>query len=248
MSLKNDGVIWRGPKNMVQQKLRWSFTAEGEELVVPFEGPLSVALASKPRPGMKLRGFTAGDLRVQRVDIEEGDGDSAKMVVTLAMPKAPDSDTSTESLGEPIFEVDFQELTKVLEQNRKCGKLKPGRPAVNGKKRTWDDWADLTEEDYDDSGGAWSLSVYKGLRAQGVESFSIAYPVIRRTLYFLRTPLYVGYGCYMRQAPPVGAPTSVGGELISYIKTTEKLRKEGRLRTLETEWIGANAFAAELYP
>jgi len=244
---------WKGPKELVQQKLRWTFTAEGGDLVVPFEGPLSVALARRPKPGQTLRGFTDGGLKVVRVEIEEGDGGSAKMTVHLGAPKEPEEEVTFEPLGEPIYEIDWQELTKPLEQHPNCGTLNPDREAVNGKKRTWDDWADLKESDYqEDLSGwdPWELATYQAKREKGIESFSIAFPIVRQTIYYLRAPGGVGAGCYAKDIPPTGAgaPTVAGGNALLYMRTTDKLRKEGRLRTRETEWIGAWAFDGDLYP
>lgn len=243
-------IRWRGPKDLKQQKLRWTFTAESDELVVPFEGPLSVALAKQPKAGQQLKGFTDGGLKVVRVEIEELDAGAGRMSVYLGAPKEPDADVSSEPLGEPIYEIDWQELTKPLEQHHKCGKLKADRASVNGKKRTWDDWSDLEASDYEAVGGGWDLATYKAKRAKGIESFSIAFPIIRRTIYYLRTPEGVGADCYEQSTPPAeaGAPSSAGGKALEYMQTTDKLRKEGRLRTRETEWIGAWEFDGDLYP
>jgi hypothetical protein len=68
-------------------------------------------------------------------------------------------------------------------------------------------------------------------------------------MYFLRPPMGVGTGCYEREAPPsaAGAPSTMNGAPLTWIKTTEELSKEGRLRTLVTEWLGVWEADADLY-
>lgn len=254
-TIEPNRTVWRGPKTLEQQKLKWSFESEQQSVVVPFAGPYSVCVAKRPKVGGTLAGFTSTNMTITKVEIEEGDGETATMSVYLGATKAPDSDTSFAAIGEPIYELDFQELTKPLEQHPKCGILNPDRTEKEklGKKRaTWDDWADLEQDvDYIGVGPVqWDLATYQAKRQKGIENFQIVFPIVRRTLTFYRQPSGIGDGCFHQEYPPGEAewPTEIGGHEVKYIKSTEKLRKQGRVRTLETEWIGAWDFDSDLYP
>lgn len=202
--------------------------------------------------GSDLGGDYAG-IPVERYDMEELDGGQSRVTVYLSI-QFSDAGLTFASIGDPVYEIEWQELNKPLESHQRCGKLKPGRPKIGtgpeAKQRTWEDWQDLEPTDYDASGSSkWSLVEYKGLRERGTDSFNIAFPVVRRTIYYYRAPIGVGVGCFEPESPPgeAGAPSSAGGFDLSYLKGTEKVSREGRLRTLTTEWIGAWVIDSLIY-
>lgn len=242
-------VAWVGTKEITQQKLQWTFSSERSELIVPFSGTYVTLLANRPKPGQQLNGFQNTGMKIEKVEVQEGDGETGTMYVSLGAPEAPDDTTSFDPLGEPIYEIDFSELSKTLEAHPDCGILKPDRPeGNNGRKKDWGDWADLSDDDYDADGG-WSLAVYKAKKERGIDSFLTATVTIRRTIYYFRNPGGVGQGCFSLETPPAqaGAPTLLQGQTIQWLKTTDRLVREGRLRTRSTEWQGAHEWDDDIY-
>jgi hypothetical protein len=216
-----------------------------------FEGPIQMLLDERPRLGTSVFGFGFG-LLVTLVEIEEGDADTGKMVVTLESQTAPEQNTSFAAIGEPIYELDMGELIRPIETHPKCGVLKPNRPTGSGsRKKTWDDWADLKPGVvYEFELPNWSLAQYQSLREKGVESYPVAAPVVRRTLTYLRDPGGIGAGLFSKQNPPVGAPQPDPppiGIAWKWLLTADKLTKEGRNRTRVTEWTGAYELEELLY-
>ena len=225
-------------------------------VILTYVGPLTVLIDQGPKPGQHVQGFSDIGLKVTRAEITEGDGESATMEVTMELNTVPGVDTSTAALGEPVYEIDFTELTKPLETHPRCGSLKESRPkydehgvkvtdpTAGGKRRTWEDWADLDADDYESSGDQWDLSTYQSKRRKGIESYNIGAPVVRRTMYYQRPVAGVGEDVFHKQHPPGQANAPTG---YNWMLTLDNLLQEGRKRTRKTEWTGAESIDGDIY-
>lgn len=244
--------VWRGTRDLEQLKVIQRYNADKVFVETGWTGPYTTCQAAAPAIGQQIEGIKHNNLRVSEVEIIELDAGAGEIRVKLESPgNTFNQDDSVDVLGDPIYEVEWMELQKPLEAHPECGRLKPTRKKYNdngiesptGKQRTWDDWADLTGDDYDTTGDI-TLAGYKAYRARGVESYLVGQPVARRTTYYLRG--VQTSGCYFRQDPPgaCGAPLT-GYE---YLKTADRVTKEGNKRTRVEEWTGAEDWDNTLYP
>jgi hypothetical protein len=245
-----DPTRWVGTTDIKQGKVKWRFATQDYGLDVMYAGPLSILLARRPALGVEIEGFAGFGLKVNQVEINELDGNAGEMIVQLS---APLGDTiSTTPLGDPVYEIEFAELQRPLELHIKCGILKPNRPQNPTLRRvaTWEDWAQLTAADYDDSGGKWPLATYQAKRELGIETFLTAAPVVRRTIYYFHNPSGVGQDCFIRENPPGAAlaPSQLQNSGLVWLKGTDKITRQGRLRTRITEWLGAWHWDTDIYP
>jgi hypothetical protein len=248
-------VKWRGPQgaaSITRGKAKWDFSAETVKVTVSYTGNSAYLMAARPPIGGVLKEFAP--LVITGYTLNEEDGDSGTLSVIMEMVN--ENVYSPTPIGNPIYELEICELFKPIETNPRCGTLKPDRPVPEGenKKRTWEDWADLTTADYTDEDSpadkAWTLAQYQSLKNAGVDSYPVPAPVIRRTLIYLNTPADIGLGLGTEQNPPAAAPrpsVPFGVPSWKWLLSADNLRKEGRLRTRQTEWTGALVLENLLY-
>lgn len=244
-------------------KPRERTTAEASQIIVPFTGLYLALKAAKPAINSPLPGFPADHL-VKEVSLEEGRSVEGRMVVTLEK-STPDNTGSTDStpLGEPIYELDWGEARRPLEEHLKAPRLNANRPAYEfpdrensasntgwppwnppagktGRQRSWDDWAAMDGGDV--TGGTWDIDEYKALKSKGYDTFPVAFPIARVTIYAKYRISSAG-GVWQVSSPPAqcGAP---GGW--TYVKTAARSSKQGRLYTFIQEWRGFNKVEAQL--
>ncbi len=240
---------WKGATELKLMKPEWDYSDDKVVCVLRYVGPYTTCLSSRPANDSAVAGYTEEGLRVARTsvrEIEEGTG-AGELKVTLEAASDQSSEAGFGAIGEPIYELEWAELELPLERHPKCGTLKADRPAGDDeKKRTWDDWADFTDADYDGTGGGkWSLATYKALKEAGHETYNVAMPIARSTTYYRRNPSGVGAGMYTKINPPgkCQAP-STGWQ---YLKTADRMVREGRLRTRVQEWTGAPEWNSDIY-
>lgn len=250
--------VWRGPKTLQPGKVNWDFQATKVVAATEFNGPYETCLAQRPVIGQSINGIGYG-VKVISCKIDESDGGAGIIKLVLEAEQS-NSEYSTEPIGEPIYEVEAVELQKPLEQHPQVGILSPVRQKFNedgfpdpdkGKQRTWDNWPELTDADSAPPGvafdyfatGSVTLAKYKELREKGVESWATGYPVARRTSYYIGQPQT--FRIYVRQTPPIacGAPTGY-----QYLRTADRVAREGRRCTRVEEWTGAEEWDSLLYP
>lgn len=235
--------IWRGPRRLEQGATRWSF---GEKITaeVSYNGPYDLCLQERPARGATVAGFTNLGMVVDTAEVDELDGGAGVLRLTLISPQADESNYSTAAIGEPQYELDFEEVTKKIESHPKCGNL----TGSNGETITWDEWDKLLVDTdfYTPVVGGWSVNEYLQLKNAGVDEYPVAAPVVRRTTYHMARPADVGLDCFTRQDPP-----SAGFEAIDdyeWIKGTDRCTKQGRVYARVTEWKGADTWSTILYP
>lgn len=250
----------KGDYKIRKQAPRKRTTPEGQSYVIPYVGPYAALEPSAPQIGTSMPGFP-GDYLVAEVSLEETGGGSGRMVVTIEKPSPAPSGPSAAELADPIYESDYQEEQRPLEENKKCGKLKPDRPYYEypdrkksagnpaksasqadsdlekvHKQRTWDHWQSLDADDYELSTatGNWDLATYKSLREAGFTTYPINLPVCTATTYHRFRPGGTG-GINSLSTPPseCGAPSGY-----VYVKTGDRVTKQGRLYTRVRSWKG----------
>ena len=252
------------PINLQIKKLRSRFrtTAENKTVVIPYVGPIDELKAKEPPCGQPMTGFPSEYL-VTEVVITEGASINGRMEVTLERPQpGTPQGADVEQLAEPVYELDWQEENLPIEQHKKCGSLKSDRPWYKypatgagsdgneqydaaapgsnqkGRQRTWANWEALTDADYEPAGGGWTLAQYKALKEDGKDDFPLAYPVAQVTSYHRFRPTSSG-GVWAVGAPHAlcGAPTTGW----TYVKTSDRITKHGRLYTRVQQWRGFNS-------
>ena len=258
----------RGKFSVKQLPHRIRSTSDGRSYIIPYVGPYAQLLTMEPAIDSLMPGF--GDLyRVSEVVIERGKSLEGSMDVTITLPRRDKDNTGDDAqIGDPLYELDWSEERRPIEEHRKCGRLKANRPYYkypskafhetnnkryygdDGKKspdgpferRTWDDWASLDDEDYDKT-GEWSLSDYLSLKEGSTNDYPIAFPVARVTIYsrYRKVP----NGNVWSVSTPPGACNAPGGW--TYVKTSSRSTKQARLYTLVEEWRGYNAKEARIF-
>jgi hypothetical protein len=247
----------RGQFVVKRQRPRYRTTADARQIIVPYVGPFADLVAKEPPIDSAISGFPS-NFKVKEVVIEEGRAHDGRMVVTLELPN-PGSTGSTENqqIGEPIYELDWGEQVRPIEQHPEMPILKedrkvyefpekvydedsnsgwaPGTKAPNGKtgrQRTWEDWVALDDDDL--SGGTWNLETYKALKRQGMDTYSVPFPIARATVYAkYRIPPNGAVNTVSSPPAECGAPNDW-----TYVKISSRPTKQGRLYTLVEEWRG----------
>lgn len=130
----------------------------------------------------------------------------------------------------PIIEVEWVELRKKIEEAPYFSSVTP-QDVVKARA-----WAEDTSKPKP-TGRAGELA---DKLARGQTEFSIAVPVVRRTTYS-PTSLTSG-GAWFRNFPPVGLS---GWQ---FLKTADRVSRQGRRFQRVEEWTGAKEWDANIYP
>lgn len=248
----NQPYRWVGSTDIQQGKQRWTVHTDKAEITVPYEGPFNALIADLPTLGTQLAGLAELGFVITSVEIEELDGAMGRMTLTLGT--GPIQTVGFESIGVPVYEIEFGELNKPIEAHPRCGFLKPDRPTdqVTNLKHTWADWAELTDADYDDTdigptwGATWTLVEYKKLKESGVDNYNVGAPIIRRTLKHMTPPNDMGTNCYRVQLPPSGVPF-LGISNWKWLLGPDRCVREGKFYVRTTEWIGSQVISDLIY-
>ncbi|MEI6035856.1 MAG: hypothetical protein WCS65_16440 [Verrucomicrobiae bacterium] len=174
-----------------QLRSRYRYTATTEQMIRSYVGGYAALLAMAPTIG------EAGtdDRVVVSWDLTEGESVNGKLEITEEKAK-PDMGGSGigggEALGDPIYELDWAEERRPIEQHKKMPRLAADRPwyakpwcsasdvdnkhwsgtgtppsSLNGyQQREWSHWTALDANDI--VGGTWSLAEYKSLVEKGI--------------------------------------------------------------------------------
>jgi hypothetical protein len=247
----------KGLMGVRQVRPRYRTLTEARQIIVPFVGPFSALQKSEPPTGAPFSGFPPEYL-VKEVNLIPGESANGRMEVVLEkLLTGADSGASFAAVGDPVFERDWGEERRPLEEHKKCGKLKADRPyyespgsatsdsnpaltspgAKNCRRRTWDEWDVLDEDDYEAVDGGWSLTQYKAIRESGHSDYPVAYPICIKTTYHRSRPTDASAsGVYKKSTPPTEClPPSVGWV---YVKTVDRISRSGRLYTRTQQWRG----------
>jgi hypothetical protein len=261
-------TLWQGTTDLTLGKVDLVFEPTRWGLKASWTGPYEACLAQKPQIGATISGQAAVYI-VSKVEVVELDAGAGRIDATAEILADP-SNFSTTALGSAIYETEWAELQKAIETHPRCGVLSHARSyylnnavqidsSTGGKRRTWEDWADLlgvdtggAKLDYDASGtGAadgsngvnsngdniWTLAQYQSLRAAGTDSYVIFVPVIRRTTYHLYTPEDLGTLSGRLTNPPNAANfTAVGG--YAWMQGPDRCTKTKGVFCRTTEWQG----------
>ncbi len=236
---------WVGHKLLERQQAAWDF---GDKLrvTVPFTGPFSVCLTSRPARGSKLPGFdhAAYKLTVESAKVTELEGGAGRLEVILEAT-LPDGDVTSEPIGEPVLTVDWAEDRRKLETHPKCGSLSA---AATKKGLTWEDWPELdaNPDYYVETGEGWTHIHYIEMKRRGVEEYVVFTPKVTRTTFHYKKPTDLGEGCNQRQNPPVGSIASLAD--YEWLGGPDRFVKTGRKYERTTEWWGAEQLDPTLYP
>lgn len=260
LSLTNSAFL--GPIRIAQGAVK-GFTSQLSNV-----GPYAELEAQEPAIGSAFSGYP--DIyRVSEVSLEDTGGGSGRMMVTIERPQPDNSAAaSPDALADPIYESDYAEERRPLEEHKKCGELKADRPyykypdrktsTANPKKtaaeadsdpeevykqRTWENWHVLDADDYDHTGYVWSLVSYKSLKEKGFNDYPICYPVCTETTYHRYRPSS-GAGVNAISTPPSACNPPTG---FIYVKSGDRCTKQGRLYTRVQSWRGYNSADALFY-
>lgn len=250
-------VRTRGTFQIRRLRARLRVTSDKATYTVPYVGPYESLQANIPGIDSSLPGIPAA-YKVTEVTLEEGRSVEGKMTVIaeLALPGNTGS-TDDAQLGETVYELDWSEERRPIEEHQNCPKLKDDRlvyekpdlaydattnsgwsssgaaPAgKSGRQRTWDDWSSMDAGDV--TGGTWSIDQYKAIKQRGVNDFSIPFPIARTTIYakYRITPI----GAVNTISSPPGSCGAPSGW--TFVKTASRSQKQGRQYTLIEEWRG----------
>jgi hypothetical protein len=267
-------ALWQGTTDLTLGKVDLTFEPTRWGLKASWTGPYQACLSQKPQIGSTISGQAAVYI-ISTVEVAELDGGAGRIDVTAQILADP-SNFSTEALGAAIYETEWAELQKAIETHPQCGFLSPFRSyylngaiqndsATGGKRRTWEDWADLlgvktgaAAMDYDGSGGdgslnedgsgsgdgynedgdpIWTLAQYQKLRSAGTDSYVLFVPVVRRTTYHLYAPEDLGTLSGKLSSPPTAANfTNVSN--YAWLQGPDRCTRTKGVFCRSTEWQG----------
>jgi hypothetical protein len=248
-----------------RQRAKKTTTATSISYTIPFVGPYNELEASEPIYGSGFSGFSP-EFRVREVSLEDTGGGTGKMLVTVSASFEP-NENGPSQIGVPIYESDYAEERRPIEENKKCGFLKPNRPGYDnpnagessdasnlnkkypsseakGRQRTWDHWAALNDDDYDASGSEkWTLAQYKALKEKGRNDYPVNYPICTATTYYRYRPVS-GSAVNTISTPPSDCNPPAG---YIYVKCADKCTKQGRIYTRVQAWRGYDSTESLFY-
>jgi hypothetical protein len=219
-----------------KQRARKVVRAEAIRYVIPYVGPYAALERQMPDIGSTVAGYPA-DYKVAEVSLEEGRADDGRMTVYLEklQPGNPGSQEQAQ-IGETVYELDWGEERRPIEEHAKCGSLNPNRAADPNteRKRTWDDWQSLESSDYEPRTGGWTLAQYQGLKEKGYNDYPVCFPIARVTRYarFRIAPT----GNVWKPGNPPSQCNPPNGYY--YVKTAARSQRSGRIYQLVEEWRG----------
>jgi hypothetical protein len=241
-----------GPFSVRRLRPRRQLDAEADRYTVEYVGPYDTLEAQTPEIGASLTGFPSTYL-VESAELEPTRATAGRLRVQIMQRTTggTGSDDPTE-LSDPIYELDWGEERRPIEEHRKCGYLKADRPRylypergsdsegqetytsseAKGAPRTWEHWAALDSSDY--TGGTWSLAQYKSIKEAGYLDYPVPFPIARVTRY-ARYRISPTGSVHHLSSPPSGCGAPSGW---TYVKTAARSQKQGRLYTLIEEWRG----------
>ncbi len=217
----------------------------------------------EPAVGSSYAGFPA-DFEVKEVSIQEGQSVEGRMEVTLEKltPGNMGSGSSSSSpLPDPIYELDWAEERRPLEEHLKCIYLKPTRPwreypesrkdgdtyetpsaaeaakkGIKVRQRTWEHWHVLEEKDISKANikDAWTLENYREFKEKGFDDYPVSYPIASDTSHYKSKPQDIS-GIWKISNPPSFCNAPDGW---TYVKTADRVTKQGRLYTRVRQWRG----------
>ncbi len=217
------------------------------------EGDRDALWGSAPEIGDTMETIDGTPMKVTEVDLDDKDegGGAADLIVSAESVDAESSGSLT-PLGDPTYEVNFQELRRKIESHPCCGKLH-STAATNG--HTFENWWTLEDSDWIpatdiptfwSSIGPWTLAEYKSLKREGVEEFPMYLPVITRTQLYLGRPNELGEWCGTQSNPPVGSYQYISK--YEWLRGPDNLvRREGKFER-KTSWMAAEKVSALIYP
>lgn len=232
--------VWRGSNDVTPGKRKWKL-GDRASTIVEYSGPVTDLLTGAPDRGDEISGIAG---RVVDVEVEELDAGAGKMLVTCEQIQA--EATYDTPLGDPQYEIDFQEVRRPIELHPDCGVL---TDAALAAKKTWENWEDLTEDDYTDDPSAtspWTLATYLGKKKAGINDYVVYAPIVRRVLLYNAKPDDVGANSGRRQNPPTGAFAESGDW--DWLCGADRFLWKGARGERTTEWMGADFWDENIYP
>lgn len=218
------------------------------------EGSKAALSAALPGIGAAAETIDTIELRVTGVELADAEGDTCKL--TVSCEAQLDSTTTSTPLGEPVYEVDFVELRKKIEEHPCCGTLKrSGSTKFVDKDPTWDDWPKLMDNNWVAASSIptfwssitpWTLEVYTDLKKWGVDEFVEYMPVITRTLTYLARPNGVGQSSGTQSNPPTGSYDHISK--YDWLLGEDSAVRRGDKYERKTKWMGCDSVDPDLYP
>jgi len=139
---------------------------------------------------------------------------------------------------EPTYEIDWATLTRAIETHPLFATL-PIADLNWVRKEIAENanFATLSGVAYEEDELA--LQLYTKL-ARGQTDYNIATPIVRATTYHTAIP--TSQGAWFRDEPPI-KPTGTW----EYLKTADRVTKQGRIYTRTQEWSGAKTWDPDIY-
>lgn len=232
--------VWRGSEAVTPGKRKWKL---GDRLstIIEYAGPVADLLTEAPDRGDEVSDISG---RVVDVEVEEGEGGTGKMLVTCEQIQA--EATYDTPLGDPQYEIDFQEVRRPIELHPDCGVLTDTALAA---KKTWENWEELTEDHYTEdlaSATPWDLATYLAKKKAGQNDYVVYAPIVRRILLYNAKPDDIGVNSGRRQNPPTGSFAEVAEW--AWLQGPDRFLWKGARGERTTEWMGADLWDEDVYP
>lgn len=250
-ALGRQTVEWKRP--------RYVFGLEENTATIVGTGPYSRCLSERPKVGTN-HAKVKGNFLITKVIVESGRSNDGQITVELSSNTSEGENTEE---PKPIYELDWGNETKPIEQNPKRPKLKKTRPwypypnkpfnadynprvdendaaTFNDEKWATAPWGQRTYahlnvlDSEDVDGGEWSPDDLRTVK-QEADEYTFTFPIATATTYSVDRPTGVGAGLLQVSNPPgeIGAPDGW-----FYVKTIDRIRKEGDRWTRIEAWEG----------
>lgn len=247
-------ATWKGSREIQEQpgSPRRVKSAAGIQITRVFRGPYEALVAAEPAIGATLEG-TAGVFVDSVETVPDAAGPLGPGTMTI-VASTPDPDSDGQSPEAPIYEVDWTQLEKPLEQHPRYQST--GDKPLNEQDlvdiENWKNETDRTLRSQGKYRSADGNEVTLSLNAKdlafkilrGQSSYIVAAPVVRVTSRTYAKPLTSATGT--KGHPPAAAGYPPGYE---WVKTADRAMRQGSRGTWERieEWTGADTWDGDIY-
>lgn len=217
------------------------------------EGDRDELLAGRPDYGAVFETIETVDFYVVSMDLSDLDGGNSARLTIDAEAIYEDEPGEVDPDGPPQYGVKFQEVRLRIEEHPCCGTLTIGGAFT--KLPTWDDWAKLTDSNWTEATdipaffetiGAWTREIYQDLKADGIDEFTMYYPIVTRLLTYRSRPNGVGKNSGRLQFPPTGALES--SDNYDWLGGPDEIQLRSTKWERTTTWIACDEGHTSLYP
>ena len=244
-------VTWKGAIQLTRVgRGRWLFSPQEVVCVIRYKGPYGTCLSSMPLIGNTIAGYTGYGVKVDHTELEEGDGSTGLLTITLRNPNtdlitlqsggsgsAPAAQIG--QAGDGLPELQWNPFRRLIESHPLCGT----NSAAGSTTTATSSDGHIPQASYVPVSGGWTYAQYKSLLTAGETSYDEHQPVLGLTTEWYTKPTNFGQNNYQPDTPPTDQglvfpqPINGAGAWV-WIRGGDSLTRQNNRWHLHQDWTG----------